>query len=391
MKADIVIIGGGIMGSATAAFLAEDGRAGDILVVEPDRSYRRTTTPNAAGGVRQLFSRPENIRLSQASLAIYAEADRLLAVDGVPADIGFRREGYLFVASEAGARQLEANFRTQEAEGVRAELLEPTLLGTRFPSIGRGDVALACHALDDGWFDPQSALQAFRRKAQSRGVRYLEDRVVGFETGNAAVISASLESGRSLAGTAFVNTAGPWAAEVARMLGADLPVEPLCRVQHFWLCGADIEPLPLVKDESGLFLRPEGNGFVGGRPSWDVRPGFVWDYDRGFFADYFEEIVWPLLAVRVPAFESIRLQSTWGGHYAQNRFDGNMIIGRFAPGLENVLTACGFSGHGLMHAPAVGRALCELLLDGRFVTLDLTRFGFQRVLDETPYPEVGII
>ena len=391
MKADIVIIGGGIMGAATAAFLAEDGRAGDIVVVEPERTYRRTTTPNAAGGVRRLFSRPENIRLSQASLAFYAEADRLLAVDGVPADIGFRREGYLFVASEAGARQLEANFRTQEAEGVQAELLEPSVLGARFPSIGRDDVALACHAPDDGWFDPQSALQAFCRKAQSLGVTYLEDRVVGFETRNAAVVSARLESGRSLAGTAFVNTAGPWAAEIARMLDVDLPVEPLCRVQHYWLCGVDIETLPLVKDESGLFLRPEGNGFVGGRPSWEVPPGFVWDYDLGFFADYFEETVWPLLATRLPAFEAIKLQSTWGGHYAQNRFDGNMIIGRFAPGLDNILTACGFSGHGLMHAPAVGRALSELLLDGRFVTLDLTRLGFQRVLDQAPYPELGIL
>ena len=180
------------------------------------------------------------------------------------------------------------------------------------------------------------------------------------------------------------------------MLGADLPVKPLARVQHFWRCKAAVEPLPLTKDESGAFLRPEGDGFVGGCPSWQVEPGFIWDrpgegWDRGFFADYFEATVWPLVAAMVPRFETLRLERTWGGHYAQNTLDGNMIIGRFSDRFENALTACGFSGHGIMHAPAVGRALTELVLDGRYQTIDLTRMAFRRVLDDEPYPEIGII
>ena len=109
-----------------------------------------------------------------------------------------------------------------------------------------------------------------------------------------------------------------------------------------------------------------------------------------FFASYFEDSVWPLLAAMVPKFETLKLERTWGGHYAQNLFDGNMILGRYAPGLENTYTACGFSGHGVMHAPAVGRALAELVLDRDFQTLDLSRLGAQRIRDDDPYPELGI-
>ena len=110
----------------------------------------------------------------------------------------------------------------------------------------------------------------------------------------------------------------------------------------------------------------------------------------GYFANYFEDTVWELIANMVPKFETIKLERTWGGHYAQSLFDGNMIIGRYSEGLENLLTACGFSGHGIMHAPAVARALAELILDGDFQTSDLSRMGFQRVLDDAPYGEVGI-
>jgi glycine/D-amino acid oxidase-like deaminating enzyme len=161
-------------------------------------------------------------------------------------------------------------------------------------------------------------------------------------------------------GDIFLNTAGAWVDVVAAMTRARLPVQPMCRVQHFWHCAHAIEAMPLVKDESGAFFRPEGDGFVGGRPSWDVEPGFIWEIDRGYFANYFEDTVWQLIANMVPKFETIKLQRSWGGHYAQNLFD------------------------------AVGRALAELVLDGDFQTLDLSRMGFQRVLDDTPYAEAGI-
>ncbi len=387
---DIVIIGGGIMGSAAAYFMAVDGRAGSITVVEPDPTYAKAATPAGAGGVRRLMCRPENIRMSQFSLDFYAGFQDAMATVDNPADIQFRRQGYLFLTTAEGVGELTRNFEFQSQEGVRAELLDASGLRARFPSIGTDNVALACHSPEDGWIDANAALVGFRKKAESLGVTYVRDRVVGLEGSKPRVERAVLQSGDRLTGKVFVNTAGAWVDEIAAMTGAALPVKPMCRVQHFWRCAHEIEPLPLVKDESGAFFRPEGDGFAGGRPSWDIEPGFIWDIDRGYFANYFEDTVWRLIADMVPSFETIKLVRSWGGHYAQNLFDGNMIIGRYSDGIENLYTACGFSGHGIMHAPAVGRALAELALEGDYRTLDLSRMSFQRVLDDAPYAESGI-
>ena len=327
MKSDIVIIGGGIIGSAAAYFLAIGGRAGTVTVVEPDPTYSKASTPAGAGGVRRLMSRPENIRMSQFSLDFYADFQDLMATEESLADIRFRRQGYLFLTGAEGVEDLTRNFETQTNEGVPAQLLDRSALHARFPSVGTDQVALACHSPEDGWIDPQAALIGLRRKAENLGVVYLRDRVVGLERSSSAVTRADLESGRQVTGEIFLNTAGAWAGEIAALTGAKLPVRPLCRVQHFWRCAHEIEPLPLVKDDSGAFFRPEGNGFVGGRPSWEIDPGFIWEVDRGYFANYFEDTVWSLIAKMVPKFETIKLERTWGGHYAQNLFDGNMIIG----------------------------------------------------------------
>ena len=162
--------------------------------------------------------------------------------------------------------------------------------------------------------------------------------------------SATLNTGEVIGSQVFINAGGPWAADIAAMVGADLPVVPMPRAQHFWRCHDDVEPLPLVKDETGMFFRPDGGGFAGGRPSFGITPGFADDFNSGFFETYFEDVVWPLIAKRLPKFKAIKLERTWGGHYAQNMFDGNMILGRFVRGIDNLITACGFSGHGVMHA-----------------------------------------
>lgn len=395
MKNDIVIIGGGIIGSAIAYFLARTGQVGSIAVIEADQSYRLAATPQGAGGLRRLFSLPENIWMSRYSLDFYAEFAKTMTVEGSPAEINFCRQGYLFLAGSKGAKQLEANYRLQAAEGTRVELLDGTALGQRFPSLGTADVALACYSPDDGWIDPASALQGFRRKARSLGVSYIESRVIGLERGDRGVETAILEQGEGIRADFFVNAAGAWAAEVAAMAGMRLPVQPYCRLQHYWLCKSEIEPLPLVKDESGLFFRPEGAGFVGGRPSWEIEAGFTFAGDGGHFAGYFdgyfERVVWPLLVQRLPKFDAVRCRRTWAGHYAQNMMDGNMILGPWVGGAANFYVACGFSGHGVMHAPAVGLALSELMLNGRYATLDLTRLSYQRVLDDKPYREKGIV
>ena len=187
MKSDIVIIGGGIIGCATAYFLASSARAGNVTVIEPDPTYSRAATPAGAGGVRRLMSRPENIRMSQFSLDFYAGFRDIMATADHPADIHFRRQGYLFLATSGGYADLVRNFETQNRENVPAQLLDTNALRERFPSVGTENVSLACHSPEDARIDAQAALMAFRRKAESLGVVYVKDRVVGLRTSQTSV------------------------------------------------------------------------------------------------------------------------------------------------------------------------------------------------------------
>ncbi|MGC9325337.1 MAG: NAD(P)/FAD-dependent oxidoreductase [Desulfomonilia bacterium] len=390
-KTDILIVGGGIIGCSTAYFLAANGLGDRVVVIEQDPSYARATTPQGAGGVRRMFSVRENILMSTFSLDFYSRFSRTMAVDGEMPDISLNRQGYLFVVGKQGASQLEENYTLQKRLGVNVMLMDTSALGQRFPSIGRKDVALSCYSPDDGWVDPYASLMGFRKKASSLGVRFFKDRVTGFDVSRRIIRAARTESGRTLLAERFVNASGPWAGEVSSMAGMKIPVVPMCRLQHYWQCAQECEALPLVKDENGLFFRPEGDGFVGGRPSWEITHGFIDDITRGYCADYFERVVWPLLEVRVPGFQALKVMRTWAGHYAQNLFDGNMILGSWTGGAENFFVACGFSGHGIMHAPAVGQALTELLVFDRFETMDLMRFSYDRIIFNKPIREQGII
>ena len=387
MRCDIVIIGGGIVGSSIAFHLARGGRGGEIVVVEPDPTYEFAATPRGNGGIRQLFSLPENIAMAQYGLAFFRDFETEMAVDGEPAPIGFKRHGYLLI-SDAGAHDLmEKNFRFQIAQGVRADCLDRAALQARFPSLRSDDVALAVHSPDDAWIDPHAALQGFRRKARSLGVRYLSDRVVDWQGDGRLARRVLLASGEVVEAGAHVLAAGAWSAEVGAQIGLELPVEPMSRETYFFRAAGEIEALPFIKTETHLAFRPEGKGYAGGLPDWETPPG--WNFELSPKA--FEERVWPALARRIPAFEQLKLERSWAGHYARNRLDLTAIVGAWDGGLENVTMAVGFSGHGIMHAPAAGRALAELILDGGYGTLDLARFGYARVRDNAPYREIGVV
>jgi glycine/D-amino acid oxidase-like deaminating enzyme len=387
MRCDILIIGGGIVGSSIAYHLARAGRGGEIVVVEPDPTYEFAATPRGNGGIRQLFSLPENIAMAQYGLAFYRDFETEMAIDGEPAPIGFKRHGYLLVSDAGGHRQMEQNFRVQSARGVRADCLDRAALGARFPSLRTDDVALAVHSPDDAWIDPHAALQGFRRKARKLGVRYLADRVADWRGDGRLARRALLASGETVEAGVHVLAAGAWSAEVAASLGLALPVEPMSRDTYFFRAAGKIEALPFIKTETHLAFRPEGSGYAGGLPNWETPPG--WNFEIS--PDDFEARVWPALARRIPALERLKLERGWAGHYARNRLDLTAIVGAWSGGLDNVYMAVGFSGHGIMHAPAAGRALAELILDGRYGTLDLTRFGYARVRENAPYREIGIV
>ena len=172
-----------------------------------------------------------------------------------------------------------------------------------------------------------------------------------------------------------------------QMIGLPLTVEPMSRESYFFKCASEIEPLPFLKSETDLAIRPEGSGYVGGVPNWRETAG--WNFEPS--PDWFNGVVWPALARRVPAMEELKLERVWRGHYARNTLDYSPIIGRWTGGCENVIIATGFSGHGIMHAPATGRAVAELVLDGGYQTLDLTRFGYQRIVAGIPVKEIGIV
>jgi len=390
MKYSVAIIGGGIIGSSAAYFLARAGNDLSVAVIEKDSSYSNTTTSKGAGGVRQQFSVEENIAQSTFSLDFYKNWKiHMTDVPDLP-DLKFHEQGYLLVVTAEGEETLLRNEALQRLMGVSTILMDRENLCRKFPSIDRDDIVTSVYTPDDGWIDPHAGMWGFRRAAEHHGATYINGQAAGIDSTKTKVLGVSLQDGQKIEADYVINCAGPWVNDIAKMTGTELPIAPMCRLQHFWECSCDFEDLPLVKDESGMFFRPEGSGFVGGRPSFDIEPGFVEHIDSGFFANYFEDTVSPMLAALVPKFEDLRVQRSWGGHYAQNLLDGNVIIGTYSEGHDNLLTACGFSGHGVMHAPAVGRALSELVLSGGYQTIDLTRFGYGRVKRNEPLCEIGI-
>jgi glycine/D-amino acid oxidase-like deaminating enzyme len=384
---DVVVIGGAVMGSSVAYFLKTLAPASTIAVVEPDPTYQWCSTLRASGGVRVLFSCPENIEMSQFGRHFIRTFPERMAVDGREAPVDWVQGGYLFIVPRRAMGLLESNYERQRAHGCDVQLLAPPQLKERFPSMAVDDLGGGVHSPGDGWCDPNGLLQGFRRKAASLGAEYIADRVVGLTRSGHGVAAARLASGAVLRADHFVNATGPWAAGVCAMAGMPLPVAPLRRFEHYFTAGSPIERLPYVKDVDRLAFRSEGAGFSGGLVDSDEPRGFNFEIDHG----YFERVVWPALARRFPAFEAARCHRTWSGLYEQCELDGNPVIGNWPGGLENFWVVSGFSGHGMMHAPAAGRAIAELITRAAFETLDLTRLGYSRVLRGQPYAEAGIL
>jgi glycine/D-amino acid oxidase-like deaminating enzyme len=342
------------------------------------------------GGLRQQFSTPENIRISHFGAGFVRGAHETLAVKGSAPELGFVEAGYLFLATERGVDVLRRNHELQISLGADVALMTPDQLVARFPWLSPVDLAAGSLGLSgEGWLDPYSLLMAFRAKAQSLGVAYESDEVVGIQRDGPRVTGVRTASGTTISAGVVVNAAGPAAARVAAMAGIpDLPVRSRKRTVYRISCREEVPGSPLVIDPGGVYFRPEGAEFLCG-----VSPPAERDPDSDDLEveyDLFQEIVWPALARRVPAFEAIKLGPSWAGHYAYNIRDQNAILGPH-PEVENFHFANGFSGHGLQQSPAVGRAIAELITHGEYRTLELSRFGFRRFADGALVREENVV
>lgn len=392
---DVVIVGGGVIGSAIAwSLAADDGFRGTILVVERDPTYARAATSLSVAAIRSQFSTPVNVRCSLYSHRFMVDFAEVMRIGDVRPQLNFHPGGYLFLACTPGQEEvMRRNHAVQRACGADADLLSQAELAEAFPHLRVGDVRLASYGRSgEGWFDNTALMLGFRAKARDLGVDYVKDEAVAVARAGNRVAEVTLASGRRVGCGILVNAAGTGGARLARMAGLASPVEIRKRMLFVFDCAKSPEGsarvnegrLPLTVDPSGVYWRPEGRLFITGCPPREDPEVAEDDFEPRH--DEFEEIIWPVLAARSEAYEAIKVVNQWAGHFDYNTLDQNAIIGPHTE-VANFLFANGFSGHGLQHAPAVGRAIADLVVHGGYRALDLSDLGYERIAAGRPFAE----
>lgn len=387
---DIVIVGGAAHGASAAYHLATDPAfKGRILLVEKDPTFARAATALSCGGIRQQFSTPVNVSLSLYGIDFLRHAADLLSVDGERPDLGLVEGGYLFLATAAGAETLRRNHAVQTSLGADIVHLDAPALAARFPWLSTDGLVAGCFGQSgEGWFDGYALAQALRRKAHSLGVELMTAEVTAIEIDDSRAAGIRLADGARIAAGTVVIAAGTATPRLLAPLGIALPVEARKRYVFTFACRVPLPCVPLTVDPSGVYVRSEGDIYICGAspPEEADPPATDFEVDHAFF----EETIWPALATRIPAFESIRPGRSWAGHYDFNMLDQNAIVGRL-PGYPNLLVATGFSGHGLQQSPGVGRGLAEWIAHGRYTSLDLTPLGYERIAEGRPLIEANVV
>lgn len=381
-----MIIGGAVMGSFSAWFLRGLGYKGPITVVERDQSYEFSSTARSAASIRTQFGTPLNIALSLYGVAFFRAIQTHF---GAGADIGYREKGYLILGGPEAVAARQKAVAMQQAAGADIEALTPADLRGRFPWLNVVDIGIGTFGRSgEGWFDAWSLLQLVRRGARERGVMYLDGDVARLITDGPRVTAVELTSGARLTADTFVMAAGPASGRLSATAGIALPVSPRKRTVFNFRAPVSAPDFPMLFDTSGVWVRPEGQGFIGGiQPPESRDPEAFGDFEPHH--DMMEESFWPHLAHRVPAMEELRLERAWAGHYEVNTLDHNGIVGPH-DGLANLIFATGFSGHGVMHAPAVGRAVAEWITAGTYASIDLGPLGWARIRDNQPLVETVV-
>ncbi|NIM90853.1 MAG: FAD-dependent oxidoreductase [Candidatus Aminicenantes bacterium] len=364
--ADVVIVGGGIMGASTAYYLAKRGQK-DVVLLEKDL-LAQATTGLSVGGIRQQFSHPANILLSQETLRLFKRFP-----EEFDTDIGFHQVGYLFLAQEEETwKEFLDNVNLQRSYKVPVEVLNQREIKERWPYLETDDLKGGTFCAEDGYADPYSVAMGLANVARKDGVCIEEkteltsiqvegDRIQGVETNKGSISTPVV-----------VNVAGPWSGKVAKMAGVDLPVKPYRRQAFVTTAFKDIpKPIPLILDfDVSFYFREEGPGILMGRSDPDEPSSFSTNVDWNFLTKVTETAV-----LRAPVLEKAQIRRGWGGLYTISP-DNNPIIGPL-PGVEGFYCASGFSGHGFQHGPPAGRILSELILDGQ-TGFDLTPFSYDR-------------
>ncbi len=384
---DVAIIGGGIVGSSTAYHLRKNGFTGSIVVFEKDPTYARACTPLSWGGIRQQFSNAENIHLSQFGLRLIKNLKQEFGPD---ADVAYRDRGYLVLATDKGLPVLEENLELQKSMGADTAILQGNEMRARFPYINfEGITAVSFGTKNEGWFDPYALLTLVRKGAIANGVEYLATEVTGLDL-SPAKPGITTAPGETFEASHVVNAAGTSAGALAAMAGIELPVSPAKRYGYVVDCPAATDAMrngPAVFDVTGEYYRPEGRTFICSFTPDEADEPQVKDWEMQ--ENWFYDRIWPAMAYRVPIFETLKMISSWVGHYDYNWFDQNGIIGRH-PSIASFYFANGFSGHGIQQGPATGNAIAELICFGEYKTIDLQRMGYERLQRNEPLFEKNI-
>ena len=378
--AEVVIVGGGIVGSSIAYHLVEAG-CKDVLVIERESAQGKGSTGKSMGGVRAQFSTPVNIQMSLYSIPFYASFEERL---GHPCD--YRPQGYMFCATaEKHLAYLRSNQEKQIALGLKnVRMISGDEIRGMFPQLRADDIIGGSFCSTDGFVDPYSAMIGFMTWASDHGAKLWKNTVVSAIKQNGSGFEIETARG-TVSAKKVVNAAGAWAASIAKMVGVDLPVEPLRRML------VPTEPFdqfphsaPMIIDMSnGFHFRPEALGFLLAWNDPEETPGYKTDFEPAFI-----EKILTRAADRVPVFENLAVnpKRAWAGLYEMTP-DHHPILGE-APGVPGFFLANGFSGHGVMHAPATGKILSDLILKGNTglidaKLLDLARFAEGRTIHET--------
>ena len=380
MQADVVIIGGSVVGSSTAWHLRQDGFTGRIVVIERDPSYARASAFLAMGGIRQQFCTPVTVQMVQYSVGIWRDFDRRFATTTHTPRARFRPRGYLFLANAASAGRLMNRYEQEYRAGARVQLLARDDVRQLIPDLVVDDIVFAVLGPDDGYANPREVLQGFRSAAAASNVDFIHDEVIGVSVSSGRVAGVTLRNGGAIAAPVIVNAAGPWGGHVAAMAGLRVPIEPMrqmlfrASLPHPWPYR-----FPMVVDPGGVHWRHEDptetdhdDRIIVAFTHWDEPTGENFVADEGRWSREFL----PALVRRLPAFRDLKRVEGWAGLYEMTP-DHNPALGQHRA-LAGFIFANGFSGHGLMMSPATGKIVSEVIRTGKSQTFDISIFAPDR-------------